>query len=98
VGSISRSLKALADELGMTPYKEKIFCDGLHSVLDRLIMSNKLVMELAKMEFGRCPPDDLIIKARRYVLSHMTYEVGVRKMAKERWNMVLLPKEKKPRS
>jgi hypothetical protein len=59
-------------------------------------MSNNIVLELAKKGIGDdVVLNDLITRARRYVLSHMTSEVGVRKMAKEKWGMVLAPRVEK---
>jgi len=81
------------NELGMTQTEERIICESLHNVIDRLTKSNDLVFELAKMEFGEDSSlNSLITRARRYVLTSMTAQVGVRKMAKEKWGMVLAPK------
>jgi hypothetical protein len=76
--------------------QEAIFCGALHDVLDRLHKSNQLVFELAKRELGGDEGlNDLVLRARRYVLTRMTAEVGVRKMAKEKWGMVLAPQKTK---
>lgn len=77
----------------MKPHEEKVLSECLHDMANRLIASNKIVLQLAKMDPG---PETagIILQARRYVLAHMTSAVGVRKMAREKWGMVLIEKEK----
>jgi len=48
-------------------------------------------LELAKLEIEENPQiASLIWKARRYVLMCMASGVGVRKMARDEWGMVLI--------
>lgn len=78
----------------ITKGEEALLCGCLHDVADRLIASNDIVLELAKLEIEKNPQiASLIMKARRYVLTSMTATVGVRKMAREKWGMFLIPKK-----
>ena len=78
----------------ITKEEEALLCGCLHDVVDRLIASNNIVLELAKLKIeGNSQIASLIMKARRYVLTSMTTKVGVRKMAREKWGMILIPKK-----
>lgn len=78
----------------ITKEEEGLLCDCLNDMASRLIASNNIVLELAKLEIeDNSQIADLIMKARRYVLTSMTTTVGVRKMAREKWGMVLIPKK-----
>ena len=77
--------------MDITKKEERILCGCLHDVADRLIASNNIVLELAKLDIEKNSQiAPLIMKARRYVLTSMTSTVGVRKMAREKWGMVLI--------
>ena len=74
---------------------EAILCGAIHDVLGRLTAAEKVVMLLAKFN----PKGELILPfeqlqdlARRYVVTNMQTTVGVRKMAREKWKMVVLEK------
>lgn len=78
----------------LSAHQEDLLVQNMTDVTNRLIASNRIVLRLAKMEPEIYVDDlgELIWEARRYVLAHMSYEVGVRKMAREKWGMVLVEK------
>jgi hypothetical protein len=70
---------------------EALFYGAMHDYHRRFEGAQKLVFKLACKEPSLYPADiaEMILEARRYVLKEMSYQVGVRKLAREKWGMVL---------
>jgi hypothetical protein len=76
----------------MNEVEERVLCGAIHNVLDRLIAAEQVVMLLAKFDpKGKIifPFEQLQELARRYVVTNMQTTVGVRKMAREKWKMLV---------
>jgi hypothetical protein len=68
---------------------ETLLCGALHDMCRRIEGAQKIVLELAKKDPELHSRDitEMIWAARRYVFRDMKSEVGVRKMAREKWGM-----------
>ncbi len=71
--------------------EEALIGGVLHDMCRRLDAAQKQVLELSQKDPALYPPDiaEMIWRARRYVLKDMAYKVGVRKLAREKWGMLL---------